>query len=775
MVCNFSFTARFFTFLLIISLIPAVYSPAFASVGNRDKQDFSVQETTNSIAISNGIIGLKFFKDEGFGVYSIKNRQKDHEFLIGQTKGCTLWQIAFKHSSNRMVKIDNTSECARSYTLEKSVDGTSLTLHLYWKGISLETEQESVDVDATIRLDTSALSYWRINVDNHSRKFGTWEVTYPAINGLSAPQNEDTGLAYPDFIGCLLKNPVKRIPGKLEDDPRPPQVMSYPSARCNMQFSTLFDGKNDQGLYLAAHDGKANVKKFGYDVDQKDKSLKYTIRNYPEGMGIPGSQSSYRMPYEAVVGVYQGDWITASKIYRGWVVNQKWCAKGKIWQRSDIPKWYLSTPIWFVSWTEQLASGKLIPLAKFLDVPTVLQWYGWTENPFDTYYPDYFPAIEGFSKIAGQMQSAGVRLVPYINSRIWDMNSKSWAREHPEPAACKTPFLIFDDLISYSKWNTCAWQDLAIVKEHWADNPFAVMCPTTKVWQNKLSETVTRMVSEMGVNGVYMDQTASCQPAYCFDPGHGHPLGGGHHWIDGNRAGIEQTHQQARRVNPEIILTTEDFAEPYIDVFDGLLACNTSVIIPDHIPLFDYVYSGYCLLYGQGTGSSGLSFKMGNARMFIWGQQMGWFDPNIVDLKSAEAKYLKVLCKSLARESVRTFLFFGEIVRPLTLTGDNPILHVPWTKDQRDLEMAAVSHSAWKAEDGSLGLVFTNLDSVAHTISYHLDLNQLNLVPCKKWLVKVIDGAGEGKETMYHSDSFVRTEKMAATSVLVLQIKGESK
>ena len=772
---NIIFNIRFFVVFLTISMYSAFDSMALENSATTDKQPFSIDETTSGISISNGIIGLKFFKDDGFGLYSIKNMQKDHDFMPGEMKGSTLWKIEFKHASNRIVKVDNNAECIRSYTIEKSADGTNLTLHLYWKGITLDTEEKSLNVEATVRLDTSSLSYWQINVENNSKKFGTWEVTYPSINRLSAIERDDMQLAYPDFIGCLLKNPVKRIAEKIEDDPRPPQVMSYPSARCNMQFSTLFEGKNNNGLYLATHDPKANVKKFGYDVDEKDKSLKYSLRNYPEGMGIPGSQSSYRMPYEAVVGVYEGDWITASKIYREWVVNQKWCAKGRLSQRNDIPRWYLNTPIWFVSWTEGLATNKLIPLAKFLDVPTILQWYGWTENPFDTYYPDYFPPIEGFSKMAKQMQNAGVKIVPYINSRIWDMNSKSWSREHPESATTKTPFVMFDDLISYSKWNTCAWQDLAIVKEHWADNPFAVMCPTTKVWQNKLAEVVTRMVSELGANGVYMDQTASCQPAYCFDPLHGHPLGGGHHWIDGNRKGIEQTHESARKVNPEIILTTEDFAEPYIDVFDGLLACNIYNIFPDHIPLFDFVYSGYCLLYGQGAGGSALSFKMGNARMFIWGQQMGWFDPNSVNLESPEAKYLKVLCKSLAKESVRKFLFFGEMVRPPKLEGDNPMLQIPLGADQKKLEMAAVSHSAWKGEDGTLGLVFTNLDSVAHSISYKVDYKELKLVPSKKYSVKVIDGSGAGTEKIYSSDSFLRKEKMAAGSVLVLEIKGDSR
>ena len=83
--------------------------------------------------------------------------------------------------------------------------------------------------------------------------------------------------------------------------------------------------------------------------------------------------------------------------------------------------------------------------------------------------------------------------------------------------------------------------------------------------------------------------------------------------------------------------------------------------------------------------------------MFLWGEQMGWFDPNILNLESPEAKYLKILCKALDKEAVKKFLFYGEMVRPPKLEGDNPILSAAWNENQKDTEMPAVSHSAWKA------------------------------------------------------------------------------
>ena len=71
--------------------------------------------------------------------------------------------------------------------------------------------------------------------------------------------------------------------------------------------------------------------------------------------------------------------------------------------------------------------------------------------------------------------------------------------------------------------------------------------------------------------------------------------------------------------------------------------------------------------------------------------------------------------------------------------------------------------------------MFTNLDSVAHTISYNIDYEDLKLAPSQRYRVKVIDGVGAGNEKSYSGDSFSRKEKMGAGSVLVLEIKGDSR
>ena len=60
------------------------------------------------------------------------------------------------------------------------------------------------------------------------------------------------------------------------------------------------------------------------------------------------------------------------------------------------------------------------------------------------------------------------------------------------------------------------------------------MCPYTEYWQNKISDTCDRVVNEVHMDGIYLDQVAAITPKPCYDKSHGHPMGGGHHWSNGN-------------------------------------------------------------------------------------------------------------------------------------------------------------------------------------------------------------------------------------------------
>jgi hypothetical protein len=730
------------------------------------------KDDTEFISLANNIIALKFFNAEsGFGLNSLLNQKTKHEFLFGQTHGSSLWKIKFKHTSNQVITIDNNVECNNEYIIENSADNSSRTLHLYWRDISLDEEENVVEVHASIRIDTS-LSFWRINVINDSKKYGLWEIAFPVIRGIIATEEENISLAYPDKLGRILRNPVSKMPVE----------MYYPSFRATMQFSTLFELKSKNGLYFATYDSNIYTKRFFYDVDGVNERLRWDLKCYPNAMGVPGSD--YTMTFDAVIGVYIGDWITAAKMYRKWALNQKWCSKGKLKNRNDIPKWFFDTPIWFAG----TPNDKMISLKKILGVPVAYQWYRWYRwyqfpgrsrecNP----NPDYFNYLQDdFTDNIRKLHDASIKIIPYINARLWNTDVEIWKTENAEPYACKVPYRLIDELISYRPWEDYAWGDLTKYMEHWGGSNQTVMCPYTSFYQNKQQEIVDKLVKDYGVDGLYVDQTGSCTPVLCFDPTHGHSTGGGNYWGEGYRQMLKKLRQNARNVNQDVIFTTEGNAEPYIDLFDGLLACNSTNISPDLIPLYHYVYSGYALTYGRSTGggshpkaneyTTGLPFIMRNAQLFTWGEQLGWFNPKIIDIESQEVDYLKLLSKTLQDSSVKDFLFFSEMVRPPIIDGDNPLIMAQWKSGQEDTVMPAVMHSAWKSDSGALGLVFTNIDDSPHTVNFLMDLKDYGFTN-GQYLIKVIAGNNKGKEERYDTSVIKRTEKLPERRVLVLEIK----
>ena len=62
------------------------------------------------------------------------------------------------------------------------------------------------------------------------------------------------------------------------------------------------------------------------------------------------------------------------------------------------------------------------------------------------------------------------------------------------------------------------------------------MCPATNYWQNTIGDVVDTLCgphNSFATDGVYIDQIAAAGPRPCWDPTHGHPVGGGSHWVEG--------------------------------------------------------------------------------------------------------------------------------------------------------------------------------------------------------------------------------------------------
>lgn len=65
--------------------------------------------------------------------------------------------------------------------------------------------------------------------------------------------------------------------------------------------------------------------------------------------------------------------------------------------------------------------------SEILNIPYVLHWYLWNYQPnMDMDYPVYFPPKKGFKEAVETIQQMNVKVIPYINGRLFDIFIEKW-------------------------------------------------------------------------------------------------------------------------------------------------------------------------------------------------------------------------------------------------------------------------------------------------------------------------------------------------------------
>ena len=340
----------------------------------------------------------------------------------------------------------------------------------------------------------------------------------------------------------------------------------------------------------------------------------------------------------------------------------------------------------------------LAALAKLLpDVPLGLHWYNWHNSPFDVNYPEMFPAKNGVKEVAAWMKENGVFCMPYINGSLWDDEIASFT--NALPYTCKKPDGSFHTY-------RCGHNG----------NVLARMCPTTELWKKTVAENTRRLFDELGVDGVYLDQVSCSLPQPCHDASHGHPLGGGEFWTQGYRELMKPIHEDA--VRRGTALTSECAAAPYMDSFDAFLTWIENT--PKDVPLLSAVYSGYALYFGsiQSKKDSLDSYCALQARMFLWGFQLGWSGTLLMNKGKEEyVEFTRKLCRARL-DNLDCFLY-GELVGELIPIGEVPMVDVKWEyKDVGEFKVPAVSGTVWRNSNGEIRSFVANISGEEQKINF---------------------------------------------------------
>jgi hypothetical protein len=596
--------------------------------------------------------------EKGFDCLGIENRLAGEEtrFVHARDESPGLWSLVFKAPPDADGKQETVELTNRSPAARRSAKQARRGLAFEWQGLDLPGEPGAVDVCAEVRLEAGeGASAWRIRVTNRSRRFGLWETGYPLLCGVTPPGAGDALLPHGNWGGRLMRQYRGRF-----DAP-------YPSASCPLQMMAFNLG--EAGLYLAAHDGASRTKRLS--VTKAQDAGFYLLA---EQAGVPGAAGA--PDYPVVVAAYRGDWWQAARRYRTWATRQAWTAKGLIQQRADYPRRLEDLGFWMLLGGEAEAVAKKMgeTARLFADMPVGVHWYNWHQIPFDHSYPEYFPTKEGMAEATRAMAAAGQTVMPYINARLWDEEIPGFAGAFPAAAKQVT--------------------GTNYVEVYGSKRRLVPMCPATPLWQAKVQEICRRLMTECGVNGIYLDQVGAAKPAPCYDASHGHPLGGGRHWTDGYRAMLTPVKREAARRG--VVLTTENTAEPYMDTIDAYLAWNPRE--QEDVPLLPAVYSGYTVYFTspQAANDSLDAFCAAQARDFLWGCQLGWNGEWILHESHREKqRFQHALCRY--RLAAKAFMVCGQLVDEVRPLNEVPLVTHLWHRTKpHAARLPAVMGTVWR-------------------------------------------------------------------------------
>lgn len=613
-----------------------------------------------------------------------------------------------------------------------------------------DTRFRGISVTLKARGDAKAAAWsWDVEVANTSERCGIERISYPSI--VIRDLGADTIALYPTGPGVL-----RSVHSTTLD-----HSALYPNGWCTMQLMAVYAPRAGTGLYYAFHDPGASAKEIRQRWDD-ERTVYLAFETPTPEMGVAGR--SYRQSGVAIWRLLRGDWFDAARIYRSWVIARApWYPRLGAEGRTDTPEWLKRLNVW--AQTGGAPADCVEPvkgMQRTLGVPIGFHWYNWHQIPFDNDYPHYFPTRDGVSEAVADLQSSGVRVMPYINGRLWDTRDRG-----------ATDFEFTSVAAPAATKNSAGEPVIETYGSKEADGSpvrLAVMCPTTPLWQNKVREIVLRLMTEVGVQGVYIDQIAAAAPALCMDASHGHPLGGGSWWTT---LGYWPLLQRIREAMPsDRFITTECAAEPYAAYVDALLTWDWQH--DGMVPMLPAIYGGAVQYFGRnyaaGATTHDLALCMKIGQQLVFGEQIGWMNPAIAAEPVAGA-FLRDAVR--LRDRFVSYFAQGEMARPPVLRGSVPMVKADWAwYGETWVSTPAVLTGAWRLPyEKRLLLIFANVQEQNVRCEFHWSASTYGLPGAGLTVTETRTNQAEADPAVPIPARAVRRFEVTGRSIYVMEIR----
>jgi len=689
------------------------------------------QAPADTVFLANDVLRLGFDGRDG-RLLVLVDPATGQAFVTGSAAGSGPWLLDLPAGAAPSAV---SPEDADGFRSERAADGTSL--RLVWSDFGLAAAP-GLEVVVTVGLRASQpMTDWHIAVSGLGT-LGVEQVRFPRIAGIPS-LGEGEALAVPRWMGQLTHDPRAQLAGR---DGRGRRLeWAYPGALA-MQMLAYYRADR-AGLYLATDDTLAHRKTFALEGDGGGV-LAYEV---VQALSDPASpRDAWAPTFGAQVGTFHGDWLTAVERYRAWGTRQRWARESRL-ATGRVPAWLLDTGMWV--WNRGRSPGVLPPaeaLRDSLGLPVSVFWHWWHQGPYDTSFPDYLPPREGvtsFVRAVREAHAADVHMMTYMNQRLWCTHTPSWTAEGAERWAVKGRDLkVHEEVYNVFDPQPCAPMDV-----------------TTEFWRDKYAGIADTVLNQYGVDGIYMDQAVLS--LVCWDPTHGHPVGGGNYWMGGFEKLAADIRHRAQS-GPDLLLAGEGAGEAWLPALDLMLTLQVSqerYSDPangwDPIPMFQAAYHAYGVTYGSYSSLTmppyddlwpdstapaeplklldtafRRQFHLEQARSFVWGIQptIANFLPSHFADRPEETAYMMRLAR--IRAAALPWLLRGTFLRPPALDApevDVTLSRVSIYAAQRsgprvsEGRYPAAIAGAWRAADGSVAVALASILDEPSSVGFSFD------------------------------------------------------
>lgn len=625
---------------------------------------------------ANELVATVAADGNGISLYSLRDRKTKKNFLTSSHPLFNLTARAIGSDETITVSSDKGWKNCLAETV-----GSDTVILLSGNG-----ELSGVTVVLCAHADGNRIE-WSTRLISENDEYSLYECDYPII---TFDCNKNTYFLSPTGPGEVWNS---------QDTCRSTQ--NYPSYGASMQFMAFWNESTKRGIYYGLHDPSPAYKKIHFSKNAHEKH--FTFKGIQPLTDIDRGRNSQSLYGSCVWELFDGNWYEAAMLYREFFLkNAVWMPETDENGRKDCPDWMKQTAHWWrvrMKTDEQYVDDILEANAD-LGYDSPVHLYDWFEIPYDNDYPHYFPAKPAFHSGVKRLQENGVKVMPYINARLWDTRDRGledWEFTKKALPNCTKdrrgePFIeIYNSKES----------DGSSVRN-------SIMCPSTACWQETVSGIVSKLLNEVGVNAVYMDQIAAAQPYPCEDRTHAHRAGGGSWWVESYNNLLDHVN----RVRPEnTALSTECTADPFMKHMQAYLTWIW--VHNNQVPAFVAIYSGYVTMFGRNYCFMPFDDDEGQrimiAQSFTFGEQLGWNDPKLYMQMKHKDFYRKIVHER-EKQEVGSYMYNGRLLKSPEFKDDAKMLRTERCKEAYGgiVEHSAVFCEHWERADGERLVVLVN-------------------------------------------------------------------